>query len=88
MSYPPLLILGPELDPDQLPRNGTPDQLADIHRKYFGPISPVSIRERWGLPWRLVNGRLVSEVRPFLAEAQRRYDAAPVVMSGRRKVSA
>jgi hypothetical protein len=84
MSYPPQLILGPELDPDQLPRNATPDQLADIHRKYFAPISPRSIRELWGLEWRLVNGRLVSGVTPFLAEAQRRYDTAPVVTSSQK----
>jgi hypothetical protein len=84
MSYPPQLILGPVLDPDALPCNATAGQLADIHRKYYGPISPRSIRELWDLEWRSVNGRLVSGVRPFLGEAQRRYDAAPVITSSRK----
>jgi hypothetical protein len=50
--------------------------MVEIHRFYFGPISPRSI-EQWPLPWRLINGQAVANVEDFLGEAQRRLDAAP-----------
>lgn len=83
MSNPEPLILPPEPDPDRLPRYADRPTLARIHQHYFGPQSPRTL-EAWPLAWRRVNGRAVSEVRAFLIEAQRRFDAAPVVMGGRR----
>ncbi len=80
----PQVILLPQLDPDRLPRVGTANLLAQIATYYFGPTSGRTIRETWPLDWRLVNGRYVSDIPPFLAEAQRRFDAAPVIRGGRR----
>ena len=74
----------PEPDPAQLPRYADRKQLAAIHTKYFGPQSHRTI-ETWPLDWRRVNGRAVAEVRQFLAEAQRRFDEAPVIKGGRRQ---
>jgi hypothetical protein len=72
----------PEPDPDRLPRYADRRQLATIHTRYYGPQSYRTL-EGWPLDWRLVNGRAVAEVRQFLAEAQRRFDAAPVIRGGR-----
>lgn len=81
-SHPKPLDLPPEPDPELMPiRHGTKEELAEIHHKYFGPLSPRSL-ERWPLAWRRVNGRNTSPVVEFLAEAQRRFDAAPVVRAG------
>jgi hypothetical protein len=82
MTHPPVLVLPCEPDLDRLPRYATKDQLAEIHCRYFGPISKRTIRESWPLEWHLLNDRQVSETRAFLAEAQRRFDAAPVVRGG------
>jgi hypothetical protein len=82
-KVPVLFAFPPEPDPAKLPRYGDRRQLADIHSFYFGPQSPRSL-ERWPLEWRIVNGRAVAEVRAFIAEAQRRFDAAPVIRGGRR----
>jgi hypothetical protein len=57
--------------------------LKRVHGQYYGDISHRTL-EAWPLAWRRVNGRAVCDVREFLAEAQRRFDAAPVVMGGRR----
>jgi len=75
--------LPPTPDQEQLPRVGDRRLLAALHYHYYGPISHRSI-ERWPLSWRIVNGSAVSSVREFLEEAQRRFDAAPLVMGGRR----
>jgi hypothetical protein len=83
MVRPEPLVLPPEPDPEKLPRYADRQTLARIHTFYFGPESPRTL-EAWPLMWRRVNGRAVSEVRAFLAEAQRRFDAAPVLMGGRR----
>jgi hypothetical protein len=80
----PQIILPPQPDPDRLPRVGTADLLAQIATYYFGPHSSRTIRETWPLKWRKVNGRYVSDIPPFLAEAKRRFDAAPVIHGGRR----
>jgi hypothetical protein len=77
MTNPPVMYLPPEPDPEQLPRYLPKEGLAEVHVRYFGPISGRTIRENWCLQWVAVNGRLVSETRAFLAEAQRRFDAAP-----------
>ncbi len=74
--------LPPNPDPDRLPLYGDRRQLAQIHTQYFGPISNRTL-EDWPLEWRRVNGRAVSEMRAFLAEAKRRFDAAPVIRGGR-----
>ena len=83
MSNPEQLNLPPEPDPAKLPRYGDRRFLARLHCHYYGHQSPRTL-EAWPLPWRIVNGRAVTEVRAFLAEAQRRFDAAPVIMGGRR----
>lgn len=73
-----------EPDPERMPiRYGDRHQLAEIHHRYFGPLSARTL-ETWPLPWRRVNGRAVAEVRVFLAEAERRFNAAPVILGGRR----
>jgi hypothetical protein len=73
----------PEPDADRLPRYGDRPLLAAIHTRYYGPQSPRTLQE-WPLEWRIINGRAVAEVRAFLVEAQRRFDAAPVIRGGRR----
>lgn len=75
--------LPPDPDPERLPRYGDRRFLALLHTHYFGPQSYRTL-ESWPLAWRHVNGKAVAEVRQFLAEAQRRFDAAPVVMGGKR----
>jgi hypothetical protein len=67
---------------DRLPRYATRKQLSQIHHQYFGPLSARTL-ESWPLAWRVVNGRAVAELREFLAEAQRRFDEAPVIRGGR-----
>jgi hypothetical protein len=85
--HPTLLDLPDEPDPNRIPiRYGDRHQLAEIHHRYFGPLSARSL-EVWPLPWRRVNGRAVTDVRAFLAEAERRFNDAPVVMGGRRSPS-
>jgi hypothetical protein len=81
-TNPPSLKLPAEPDPSQMPRYGDRRQLAQIHNQYFGPQSPRTL-EKWSLDWRMVNGRAVAEVRAFLKEAQRRFDASPVIRGGR-----
>jgi hypothetical protein len=69
-------------DPERLPRYADRRFLALLHTHYFGPQSYRTL-ENWPLDWRLVNGKAVAEVRQFLAEAQRRFDEAPVIRGGR-----
>ena len=76
------LDLPPEPDPDRMPiAYGDKKQLAQIHRRYFGPISHRTL-ERWSLIWHLVNGRNVSSVPAFLAESKRRFESAPPIRGG------
>lgn len=77
-----LLDLPANLDPALLPRYSTRLQLSAIHAKYFGPLSPRTL-ENWPLAWRIVNGRAVADTRQFLAEAERRFNQAPVIRGGR-----
>jgi hypothetical protein len=83
--------LPPEPDPDKVVevvgRYADRMTLARVHGHYYGGISHRTL-EAWPLPWRISNGRAVADVRAFLAEAQRRFDAAPVVMGGRKPASA
>jgi hypothetical protein len=86
LSRPMQIDFPPRLDADKLPQHGTAELCAQIHTHYLGPISPRVIRERWSsLGWRTVNGRSVTDIRAFIAEAQRRFDAAPVVLGGARR---
>jgi hypothetical protein len=79
-----VLSLPAQSDPDLMPiRYGDRHQLAFIHQRYYGPLSSRTL-EAWNLQWRRVNGRAVADVRAFLAEAERRFNDAPVVMGGRR----
>ncbi len=80
----PVPFFPPEPDPEKLPRHGDRRLLAQIHSHYFGPLSDRTLERNWSLEWRIVNGHAVTEVRAFLAEAQRRFDAAPVIMGGKR----
>jgi hypothetical protein len=70
----------PELN--KLPRYGDRKLLARLHTYYLGPLSHRTL-EAWPLDWRIVNGRAVASVLQFFAEAQRRFDSAPVVRGGR-----
>lgn len=79
----PRPLLPAEPDPTKLPRFGTRAQLAEIHTRYYGPISHRTL-ENWPLSWRKVNGRAVASVQEFLAEAERRFHAAPVIRGGRK----
>jgi hypothetical protein len=83
---PPRLVPPPEFDPLKLPRHCTRQQLAEIHRHYFGPLSPRTL-EAWDLSWRYVAGRAVCPTMEFVAEAQRRFDASPVIRGGRRNAT-
>ena len=76
------LDLPPEPDPDRMPiMHGDKDQLAQIHNRYFGKLSPRSL-ERWPINWRKVNGRNVSSVRDFLELSKRRFEGAPLIRGG------
>ena len=76
------LDLPPEPDPDRMPiAHGDKIQLAEIHNRYFGKLSPRSL-ERWPIVWRKVNGRNVSSVREFLALSKRRFESAPLIRGG------
>lgn len=86
MTSPPALLLPPDPDPARMPiRYATAVQLAEIYGRYYGPIAPRTVRERWPLEWRLMNDRNVASVHDFLAEAQRRFDNALVVRGGCRQ---
>jgi hypothetical protein len=76
------LDLPPEPDPDRMPiMHGDKIQLAQIHNRYFGKLSPRSL-ERWPLTWRKVNGRNVSSVRDFLELSKSKFESAPLVRGG------
>ncbi|WP_322994115.1 hypothetical protein [Castellaniella sp.] len=53
---------------------------AEIVTQYYFPVSYRSL-ERWPIKTRRVNGRVVMSTRELLAEARRRFDAAPVIMA-------
>lgn len=80
LSHPITIEIPHDLDPAKMPRIGTAELCAQIHTAHFGPISPRTIRERWGLTWRIINGRAVTDVIVFVTEAQRRFDDAPAVI--------
>jgi hypothetical protein len=69
-------------DLDTLPSYISRPQAAELHTKHYGPLRPRTL-ESWPLTWRTVNGRALVETAEFVAEAQRRFDAAPVWRSGR-----
>lgn len=56
---------------------------AELITKFYFPISPRTL-ERWPLETRRVNGRVVVSTRALLAEADQRFNAAPVIKSGAR----
>lgn len=72
------LILDDEPDPKKWPKNFTAAQCEQVECKYRAPTSGRSIRERWGLKWRRVNGKSVTDRDEYWAESQRRYDEAPI----------
>jgi hypothetical protein len=81
------LILPPEPDPKALPRYITDSQCEEVHCRWYGPAGARTIRENWDLDWFIINARAVTSSRQFLAEAQRRFDAAPAARSGKRASS-
>jgi hypothetical protein len=62
-------------DPENFPHYADRRFLAAIHRQYYGPLSEHSL-PTWPLDWIIVNGRAVGSTRDFLAEAERRFEAA------------
>jgi hypothetical protein len=76
------LDLPDKLRGEGLPRPLTSDNCEQINRKYFWPAAARTIRERWPLPWRLIDGKAVTDRDAYLAEAQRRFDEAPVIRGG------
>ncbi len=77
--------LPPEPDPARLPHLATREQLAVIHARYFGPLSPRTI-EALPLPYRRAPGMpALYEVAAFLEWARKRLEAAPMLMGGRRR---
>jgi hypothetical protein len=81
------LPLPPKPSPDLWPRYITPEQCELIADRYFSPASRRTIREKWGLKWKVVGARAITETRDFLAEAERRLDAARVIIGARRDSS-
>lgn len=82
------LALPSDPNPEIMPiRYGSREQLAEIHNRYYGPLSPRSLERGWRLQWRVVNGRAVASVSEFLAEAQRRFEEAPPIRGGRRTLT-
>src|SRR3954469_12044090 len=70
-----------EIDIDALPAYSARPFLAQLHSQYYGPISPYTLAS-WSLPWVILNGRACCETRAFVAEAQRRFDAARCMSNG------
>jgi len=77
--------LPPTPDPDRLPRWVTRREMALIHARYFGPISPRTF-EHVDLPRRCVpGGPALYDVREFLRWAEARLEAAPLIRGGKRR---
>lgn len=80
--------LPPFPDPERLPKLATRKQLAAIHTRYFGPLSPRTL-EAVPLPYRRPPGSpALYETAAFLEWARARIEAAPLVMGGRKAPSA
>ena len=69
--------LPPDPDLAMLLRYGTPDLLAQIHRRYWGATTPATIR-RWPLTWIKRHGRNMAAVAPFIREAARQSENRPL----------
>jgi hypothetical protein len=65
-----------------LPRQGDRKTLAQLISKFIFPVSPRTL-ESWPLHSRRVNGHAVAETYEALALAWRKFNSAPVTMSGR-----
>jgi hypothetical protein len=74
LPIPPLA----DLSNDRLPIFGDAFLCAQVASHRHGAVSPRTIRERWNLEWRIVNGRAVTHMPTFLAEAQRRFDESRI----------
>jgi hypothetical protein len=76
--------LPPVPDPERLPKLATRKQLAAIHARYFGPLSPRTL-EAVPLPYRRPPGSpALYETAAFLEWARARIESAPLVMGGRK----
>lgn len=72
----------PAPDFSALPVHVDRRQAAEIITRYFFPVSPRSL-ERWPVTVRHVNGRAISATAEYLDVARAKFDAAPVLASGR-----
>ncbi|MCC7428036.1 MAG: hypothetical protein IT557_14135 [Alphaproteobacteria bacterium] len=76
--------LPPEPDPARLPRLATRKQLAAIHARYFGPLSPRTL-EALPIPYRRLPGMpALYETAAFLDWARARIEGAAVLIGGKR----
>jgi hypothetical protein len=58
---------------------------AQLHTELLGPLSPRTLEE-WPLVWQLVNGKAMTETRPAITLAWRRFqDARGIAAAGRRR---
>jgi len=69
-----------------LPRRVDRRTGAKLVARYFFPVSHRTL-EAWSLTWRHVNGYAVCETAELLAEAQRRFDAAPPIRGGKTRAA-
>jgi hypothetical protein len=67
-----------------LPRRVNRRDGADLVTRLYFPVSHRTL-EAWPLGWRHVGGYAVCETADLLAEAERRFNAAPVIRGGRTR---
>lgn len=73
----------PVPDLSALPANVDRRQAAEIITQFYFPVSPRSL-ERWPVTVRHVNGKAITPIAEYLAQAHDKFDAAPVLASGRQ----
>jgi hypothetical protein len=77
-------LAAPEPDLSYLPRWVTRRQAAQLHARWFGPLTPRTL-EYARLPYRRLPGHpAVIETKAFLEWARRRFESAPLLAGGRR----
>lgn len=77
-------LRGPRmLDLSNLPAHLDRTRAAELITHLYFPISRRTL-ERWPIRWRNVNGKAIASTADLVAEAQRRFEQAPVLMGGNR----
>jgi hypothetical protein len=71
-AKPSPLPLPPKPDLSVWPRRLIEQQCRLIAEHYCGPIGPRTIRNHWGLEWKVFNDRYTVDTGAFWAECQRR----------------